>query len=224
MSVLDPYSEAVIGAAVEAALKPLLNATASIVSPSAEYIGKRVHDWCQSRVEALCTRTMERVKATGRERVSVAPKIGVRIVEGYVLEDDAFLQEDWAGLMASAAVDPGAVLPAFPEILRNLSGDDARLLDALYTESFASASDEAEFKTKGFYSTHVRNIFAVHVMQIAESSPDSDDLYTRLGTACQNLIRLRLVTDETKDGMSLTIIGYRFVRACRGPRPTPAQI
>jgi hypothetical protein len=49
------------------------------------------------------------------------------------LEGDDNLQDKWAALLANAA-DPtqATVLPAFPEILRQLSNHDARFLSRLY--------------------------------------------------------------------------------------------
>ena len=217
MSVLDPYSEAIISATVEAALKPVLQAADGFLSPSAEYLGHQMKSWLSQKIESLKADSLRKIARSGITAGPVSPKVGVRIAEGYALEDDEWLRQSWCGLLASAAVTPGSVLPAFPEILRNTAPDDAKLLDELYTASFTSKEQEDAFETKAFYGGQVRNMFVRVVMGLPEATPDNDEVFDRVGTSCQNLMRLRLITEETKKGLSLTILGYKFVRACRGP-------
>jgi hypothetical protein len=221
MSVLDPYSEAIISATVEAALKPVLQAADGFLSPSAEYLGHQIRDWLSQKIESLKADSLRKIAQSGRTPGPVSPKVGVRIAEGYSLEDDGWLRQSWSGLLASAAVEPQSVLPAFPEILRNIAPDDAKLLDELYSTSFTSKEHEDAFEASAFYGGQVRNIFVRVVMGLPETTPDTDEVFDRVATSCQNLMRLRLITEETKKGLSLTILGYKFVRACRGPASKP---
>jgi len=217
MSVLDPYSDAIISATVEAALKPVLQAADGFLSPSAEYLGHQFRSWLSGKIEGLKADSLRKIALSGKTSGSVSPKIGVRIVEGYSLEDDEWLRQSWSGLLASAAVEPQSVLPAFPEILRNISPDDAKLLDELYSASFASKEKEDAFEAGSFYGTQVRNLFVRAIMGRPETTPDTGEVFDRIATACQNLMRLRLITEETNKGLSLTILGYKLIRACRGP-------
>src|SRR4051794_28131271 len=121
MGLVDAGQEAVISATVEAALKPVLRAADALVLPTAEYVGQELKEWLADRIRRLKSESLRMIEQSGRAVGHVIPKIGVRIVEGYALEDDEWLRQSWAGLMASAAVESQSVLPAFPEILRNLT-------------------------------------------------------------------------------------------------------
>jgi hypothetical protein len=109
----------------------------------------------------------------------------VPLLEGGSLEEDESMAERWAALLANAT-DPDApdVPPAFPDVLRQLSTDDARLLDHM-------VSAPAQSGRPAIPPTMIEH----HVFGLLEAGPIR--VKDRLLLALDNLLRLRLVGEET---------------------------
>lgn len=72
----------------------------------------------------------------GIDPKAVAPKLFLPILEHASLEDDEYLQERWAALLANAASPDGSsqVHPSFAEILKELTASDAIFLSTIFEE------------------------------------------------------------------------------------------
>jgi len=185
------------------------------VRESGEWLGDKVRIYRWRSLEKTLRQAQRQVEDSGFQRVPLSVKNTVLLLEGASLEEDDFLTTRWAGLIATAAT-AGEVLPAFADILRQLTPEEARIMDRLY---------ENAPQTPGRGIQHVEN---------------KEDLQRWIGLddrefplRIQNLNRLKLITEmiaiigrDPTRGMEgrretgptgLTALGAAFVRACRGP-------
>lgn len=90
----------------------------------------RLRRW--KRGVRLAERAAEHLREVGREAERVRDDTLVPLLEAGSLVDEENMQVRWGALLANAA-DPGAdeVPPSFPEMLRQLSSIEARLLDEM---------------------------------------------------------------------------------------------
>ena len=156
----------------------------------------------------------EQIEKSGLEKRPLTVKDTVLLLEGASLEEDDYLISKWAGLISTAATG-GKSLPAFADILRQLSPEEAKMID--------------------FIADHAIEIH-VGVGQVGVEKP-------MLKQACgltdqqfiirvQNLHRLEVIVQISTGGLEpirgamgwgplgqvgLTALGEAFVQACRGP-------
>ena len=152
-------------------------------------------------------------------------------MEGASIQDDEDLHSRWAALLANAALSPTLVHPSYIEILKQLTPEDAQLLDRLY--------DSCKAKRHRTVTPWVDLItYAERERRVAEG----ENPYVPF----QNLIRLGLIEtvytiDSSKvkirfaqgrsskfegkldDHYELTESADLFVQACRAPKTIDAQ-
>jgi hypothetical protein len=95
-----------------------------------EKTASRVGDNFDASLAALFTKAHDYLAMTGREPLSVEPKILIPLVQAASLETDEILAAHWAALLANAA-DPAQrvlVQPGFAEVMRQLTPMDVRVL------------------------------------------------------------------------------------------------
>jgi len=135
----------------------------------------------------------------------VAPKLFLPILEHASLEDDEYLQERWATLLANVAGSGGKVVVAcaFPGILKELSSEEARILTKMYEglkEEFARSESPA-LPLRTPLGTHSR-VFAwycqeFHGKRVADPrSIVQEELYPGFCAIIDNLKRLGLLFEH----------------------------
>lgn len=72
----------------------------------------------------------------------VPPRLFIPIVETCSVEDNETLQEMWAGLLATASQEKDSMSPSFIETLKQLTPDEARLLQRCWTDKIRPALAE----------------------------------------------------------------------------------
>lgn len=114
--------------------------TRDVFGPSAKALGEGVaapvQAWALRRAERAKSLVVDASLAVDRSGASAHPVPGrvlFPILEHGSVEEDESLRSRWVALLASAAVEPNSVPPAFPSILAELSPSDARLLEWLHT-------------------------------------------------------------------------------------------
>jgi len=165
----------------------------------------------------------------GREPRQVPLNVGVPLLTEGSLAEDEEMSDRWSALLASSADSEGSpVPPSFPKILAELSGTDAKSLDAIGSFLSGAGKKEEEFTRVTVHAPRIKGIARV-----------SDEEY-QIGV--DNLLRLNLVTppnssfpsfkkleDEslpesvrspsflmnTKDSIGFTALGLRFWLACK---------
>ncbi len=206
-----------IAEAAERATREMRELVQEFLSPiareSGEYFADRVRFARATRAKQALEIAKGQVTASGMEQKPIEPKILAPALEGASLEEDDDLTARWAGLIATAATT-GETLPAFADILRQLTPEEARLLDFVY----AMAKPHPVIDTAvGVERKALREVSAL----------DEEAFTVRL----QNLSRLGLIVRSASGGfptmagdgwdtatdIGLTFMGRAFVRACRGP-------
>jgi hypothetical protein len=227
---MPPDETELVKAGVDAALAPVKDLLNRLLGPVADELGGLFADPVRVFRLRSSIRLLEKVKAVceeaGIEPRAVAPKTLLPILENASLEDDEDLHDRWANLLANAA-HRGTIPPAFPEILRQLTGNEAQLLDTFYdyimTHQIPPAA-HAENSLRGFPDFR----------QITLSYRATDTLEARL--QLDNCMRLGLLSRKlgtlgvvggpnppvTEDSypLALTALGITFISACRRPSKT----
>jgi len=107
-----------------------------LLGPAAEEAGQILGDKIKFYRVRNMLKVLERSKRLLEEQglnpKAVSLKALFPLLDHASLEEDAGLQEKWAALLANAASSTSELSPAFPEILKQLSPAEARLLDGVY--------------------------------------------------------------------------------------------
>ena len=130
----------------------------------------------------LLEKATEHLRRAGRDPREVKWSVLFPLLEAGSLEEDDEMSDRWAALLASAA-DPAAaeVPPSFPEVLKQLSSDDARILDFIVRAGLnAPAALDANY--------------------LAQVGPIKDP--DRIRMSIENLLRVRILREETYDPAS----------------------
>ena len=216
-------------------LEPIGDIVKRIAGPLADEIGESLAVLARPYRIMLSVKmfqkTQRMLKEAGIVPQTVPPRLFLPIMEGASIQDDEDLHSRWAALLANAAVSPTLVHPSFIEILKQLTPEDAQLLDRLY--------DSCKAKRHRAVTPWVDLItYAERERRVAEG----ENPYVPF----QNLIRLSLIEtvytiDSSKvkirfaqgrsskfegkldDHYELTESADLFVQACRAPKTIDAQ-
>jgi hypothetical protein len=214
------------------ALEPLGDLLRKIAGPLADEIGASLGVWARHYRFRLGLRMLQKtermLKEAGITPQAVSPRLFLPILDRASIEDDEDLHSRWAALLANAGASPNSVHPSFIEILRQLTPDDAHLLDKLY--------DSCASKRIRRVTPWVDVITYAERERRAAAGENPEESF-------QNLIRLGLIQSDyevddrrtkvkfTRDGRAkidaeleshyeLAEFAIRFVRACRVPKAT----
>ena len=133
---------------VEALVAPISEFVNKLLGPSVEQAGGLLGTEAAYVRLKRWVKTMEKAKAL-LERAGVDPHdvprpILMPIFGAMSDEENESMADRWAALLANAASDTDAeVPPRFPSILRDLSPEEARLLDAMHDKTSIRALDLA---------------------------------------------------------------------------------
>lgn len=180
-----------------------------------QYLADKVRIYRFNAVLRALRKAKEKIASSGVDAHPIDLKRLIPMLEGASLEEDEDLVSRWAGLIASTATH-GDTIPAFADILKQLSPEEARMLDYIFDNAapipVVSEQDPGVDKT------------ALH----GASGLDQEPFLVRV----QNLHRLELIVQLTTGGLEpvrgfrgwgpkghvgLTALGEAFVSACRGP-------
>jgi hypothetical protein len=156
------------------------------------------------------------------------------LIENCSLEKDDSLQEKWAALLANAAnpAPPNLVLPAFAEILKQLSPIEAALLERIYSEIEAQTNDSEYLLALGFDFDDILKNYCQILGLASEHEVAAQEATVRV--LVSNLIHLGLIEyiqdleylpermrprfpAVTAEQLIFTHLGEAFIKACRAP-------
>jgi hypothetical protein len=211
-------------------LEPVKDLLQRLLGPAATEIGLSWGDsfrvWRLKRVVRLLEEVRRVASDAGLDLKPVAPRLLFPILETASLQDDEDLHQRWVALLTNAASTElgNNMLPCFPDILRQLTSEEARFLDRAYDEATRdSEKRRAEIMEKnpgvsveaaGTLGISPRMLGSVHPVMI------------------ENLERLMLVTriavplsfdDKVQHSfppanhLFVSEFGKAFIRACRLP-------
>lgn len=188
-----------------------------IVGPVAiefgQVLGDRMRVYRYSKAIALLEKTKRMLESAHIEPSQVPPSLFLPILENASVQDNDSLHDRWAALLANAAAPDSEILPAFSEILRQLSPAEAQFLDTTFDQV-------AEDQKTVTYPMSIRD--------------DVADAFPRV--MLENLYRLRLITRDNaevdpnkpfrmkagKMPFYFSDLGRAFVLACRPPKSRDA--
>jgi len=171
-------------------------------------------------------------KDAGFTPQAVPIKLLFPLLEGASLEEDEDLHTLWAALLANAASPENEerVRPAFIATLRQLSRDEAELLNWVYTRATNGMPEQDLFQP--IHETEMLEAYAGLGLGGGRGNGDGARSITAavnwlfgscLGTLeAEQLIRTRfdiIKVGERNTFYSLTYRGFQFVTACRPPKP-----
>ena len=230
---MDEMLVAAVAGALSARASAFLD---EVLKPSGELIGGKLRDriFAQraGRVADVVTRASEMASAAGFEAQAVPGRILWPVLEHASLEDEPELVTQWAALLANSASPTSAnrILPAFIDILRQLTPQHARLIRRIaelevetpherITQSAARSVEKSNFRLSPLdYELLATDL---HRMQIldgvrwipgANPSPDTKAAFDRLGGD-----DWRAVGTMGFEYVNLTSLGRAFVKACTPP-------
>jgi hypothetical protein len=249
-------SEELIKAGAEAFFRPWGDLLQKLAGPFCEEIGLMFGDAAREfrrvRAEKLFAKVNQKLAVAGYRPSAVPPKILFKVLDHASIEDDDYLHDRWAALLANAST-PGEsdrIKPSFPEILAQLSSQEVKLLDSILNHvmdnlekhhaDFPKTGNWAYLVDVGTWKTVLR-IYAkkglsrfpastlTDVPKNARSREISEDT-ARFRVIFENLMRLGLIKEvqtksQTTPVVHLTALGFDFVLACRFPQreSTPKQ-
>jgi hypothetical protein len=176
-------------------------------------------------------KTERMLREAGISPHAVPPRLFLPIVENASVQDDDDLHTLWAALLANAATSADSVHPSYIEVLRQLTPNDAKLLNELY-----DYIAERDFHHQRVHAW-VRTVSYAEQEKRRASGENPEESF-------QNLMRLGLIETEyelddrkikvkyARDGTTtgvdtgfksedyMTDFALRFVRACRAPAVT----
>jgi hypothetical protein len=210
--------------AIEEAFKVAKDFIGKLVNPALEEGGGLIKDniayWRFRNQINLSIKAKKFLEDKGISPKKVLPKTLISILENGSLEEDDYMQNKWASLLANAS-NPNykeEIKPSYAEILKELSSTEVKLLDEMF-EEFNKKLAESEYEIK-FNKDNVCKKLNI-----------SENEYNILA---DNLIRLNLCQPVPKRGIYfssvkkdqpakirpkqisyLTLLGYSFVKACK---------
>ena len=240
-----------VKAAIEPLVKPIADLVDKLAGPMATEIGSTLGDTARVYRFKRAVKLFEEVKKiaeeAGFEPQAVRPKLLLPVLDHASIEDDDDMGTRWAALLANAA-NPDAdveVEASFPEILNQLSPDQAKLLDRIFNDTLAHHE-----KFRGVAGPHPAYMQVVSPFTLSrsgleaiytglgltdqklpmtwDSGPEASSALVRFQTDIDNLIRLELLRSAAEnfsettgtrpvDSYSVSALGVKFVAACRKP-------
>ena len=193
-----------------AALELLADAVKTVFGPTAEEVGVLMsvpfRDMKINRLISGFQKTSVKAKAAGLTLRVPDPKLFEPIFQGMSLEGDETLQDMWASLLVNVSNPrtPDMVTPRFVSILRSLSPNEARTLQAVYD---AFSIRKARISIESLITTVNDPLIQKAEMTVILEGLESDRL---------------VISDEGigYKGHQLTPLGDAFVRACQPPKPS----
>ena len=216
------------GKTLSALSKPIKEVTefiSLIIKPSAKEIGElfagEFKYWRIRRGISILQKTKKLLKDNEINPKKVSLKFFIPLLESSSLEEEEFMQNKWAILLANA-VNPDfeeEIKPSFVEILKELTSTEVKLLDKMF-EELNKKLPEAKYE----------ELFSID--RICKYLGLSREKYYVMS---DNLIRLNLCQSvpirgmtfgagplknqpamiRTKNVSYLTTLGYSFVKACK---------
>jgi len=186
------------------------------VSELSGMVADRVKCWRLLQAIDLFEKAKKKCEERGIAMQPVAPKLAFPLLEYASLEDDATLKETWANLLANA-MDPefnGEIRYAFIEMIRNITGTDALILNEHYQTLLSPRPNDDVPVWKTACNVILRHNKIMKALEI-----DEDSYFVCI----HNLLRLQCLSANhyamagSAPEVSLVYLnplGIKFIEAC----------
>lgn len=238
---MDPITGAVVIAGLGTVGKPAAELVKDLVErflgPAVDAKGQALKEWLESRNERAANTLLgasEMLHVAGIAPQPVPGRILFPLLQSAALEENEALARQWAALLANAAT-PGFthILPAYAEILRQLTPAQAQILLWMYQKGHQAQKQYA--MPSSYYPDYTR-----YDLEAAHSLSPADYALLITGMERLQLIEPRRVFESSEEGwdgeemfraiiarwnsrvkydlISFTTLGLRFMEACTPPK------
>jgi hypothetical protein len=207
----DPISAALAKESLDS-VKGLLQ---RVAGPLADEVGESLaliaRPYRIRRSLKMFQKTQRMLSEAGIAPQAVPPRLFLPMLEAASIENDEDLHTKWSALLANAASFPDKVHPSYIEILKQLTPDDARFLDKLYT-----ATNGQKYRRlnnllgEDQFGIPFQNIVRLGLIQ---TTYDVDGMKVRMTGAGAPFL-----SGEMDEDRWLTDFAVGFIEACRPPK------
>ncbi|WP_419935742.1 Abi-alpha family protein [Candidatus Palauibacter sp.] len=197
-----------------------------LVRPSTKEIGETLghhaHLWRMKNLVRLEPKVRRCYEKLGLDEKSfLRPAVGLPMLEAASYEDDSYLQDRWANLIAGTAANAGDetdfdLSSTYVEIMRQLSRPDCEILEFVAENGIEGINEDGSYATKGFDLQELEERFDKRIAHI------SVEKLVTLGVL-QRAPKLPLTPAPTASGLAEaitpTIIGVNFYATASGKMP-----
>jgi hypothetical protein len=158
------------------------------------------------------------VHNANRQPESISGRILFPLLECASLEDEPELQHRWAALLANASLNlpDNKILPAYIEILRQLTPLHVRILDTAYIQREETQADT--LAVSGLSREAAQEHLGISEIDYALVASDLSRLrLVDVNFQVFGLKNERRVYKSQYDTIALTALGLGFLRACKAP-------
>jgi CO dehydrogenase/acetyl-CoA synthase gamma subunit (corrinoid Fe-S protein) len=226
---MDPTLAATIIMGLPTVAKPAADVAKDLLvrllGPSVDIAGDALKQWVEARIERgqeTVIRAGTIVGEAGLEIHPVPGRILIPLIQSASLEEDQDLSARWAALLANAATKEygDTILPAYVEILRQLTTPHVQILDWIF-ENAEQPSDiepsisvwrdvewgEVSYRFGLDAPTYRLIASDLHRLQVIDGRRDVRITYGGSGRS----------SASTYEVIGLTPLGINFIQACRKP-------
>jgi hypothetical protein len=207
-----------------------------LLGPAASEAGLGWRDsmkvWRLKRQIRLLHEVKRLIDQSGKDIKPLATRLFFPVFDAASIEDDDDMQTRWAALIANEATKIGSVHPSFIELLKQLAPDDARLLDKLYdhclerrtrkvapwVDQISVAERDKRLAAGENPEEAFNNLVRMGLVQFSYELVDGKRKLTIVGGHAQVFKSSKL-----KEDYELTDVAFRFVKACRAPKPSESS-
>lgn len=227
---MDPTTALILGAAAGVASKAVEATAGGVLANVGEGLFPHLVAWRNQRVkraEAILADASSIVRDSGVPVQTVPGRILFPLLEKASMEEDEELRKMWARLLASAAGTTSSrkVLPAFIDLLSQLSAEEARDLKWFAEQQEGYSSDELlpayrSIPEREAWGLRLSNLERLGLIETELKLSGGD--FSRMLGVIQGGLNAEgegIVLESTAfDKMRITGIGKLFVEACEGPK------
>ena len=241
---MDPTTGAVVITGLTTVGKPTVALVKSLIErvlgPAADAKGQALKEWIENRNHRAQQTVIDAATLlhnSGIEPQAVPGRILLPILEYSSVQDEPALRKKWAALLANAARPDASkprIIPAFSEILRQLTPDHARILDWMYGMEIditpdglsktwpdvARAEIENTFKlSPADYALLITDMERLQLIEPRRDIPVMDDDNVEIdGDQVLALAVARWNSRVKYDSIGFTSLGLHFIQACLPPK------
>jgi hypothetical protein len=220
----------VIKTGIEQVFAPVQKLIDQLIGPAATEVGLSYGDqakvWRLKRQLRMMKEVQRLIDESGLKVNPVATRLFFPVIEAAGIEDDDDMQTRWAALIANESTKVGTVHPSFIEILRQMSPEDARLLDRLYerclsrltrrvqpwVDSISHADQERRVQMGENPYTPFNNLVRIGLIETVYTI-DSKNVKISFTRGRSSKFDGKLDSHH-----ELADIAYLFIAACRAPK------
>jgi hypothetical protein len=201
----------------EGLLKPFGDLIQRLCGPAVDQYGLAWADhvtvWRIGRLARLCEKVQANCEKAGISPQKVKYSLFKSITEAASIEEDDDLQDLWANLLSNAA-DPSGneILPAFTEILKQISKGEALFLNAMFIFMTNTNTNDDSSPRAAINTVQYDNLRRLGLLSV--------EYERRIPTAAMlDGHALSIALGETpEERFLLSDLGAALVRACRAPK------